>query len=1580
MDSVSLSQPSRLLENPLANQRFSSDEVCTIWSALGALKMDESGGFLSNTFNASTLSSMNDEIEVKDKLAALAVKIIAFRTKGGNHEKVFNELEDTLINLLTKANQPDKDKIENIRKHLSLLKSAINHSGEKTEESVSKQWSPILLEKGITIAKDTAEGAQKALDNFCQLNEILPEFAIETDLISHFKKIKSAVEEELKGLKALENQEDSFEMIVEALYKLNQQKQEIKKLIVNVQQALEKWEMQLGDKIRFQVDHETDVSENYGNKHARLLEQAELLSKIQLPGIKVPLPHGISNTQVQDFLNLIAPEVNTSWNELAKLYDFIVKKGVPSEFLKLPEVTKRLGAIHLSIKGAFEQAANNDKFFKKLAIPNEFLSWMEELKANASYLMVRSSGAEDTRKTANAGGNVSVAYVNPERNDLCHALGKVVISYFSESSLQNRLNAEENPFSSPLRLAVTTQELIGEPVGGSAKASDIPVSLVLFSNEPTYVGNEPFRLMRISATWGHGEAVVGAAGVKSDTILLLKSVKHPDRLYILENNQAKPKRLAPKRDGETGEISLEKMDNPSELTGKPALDHTLLTRLFYLGVAVEKAYEGHPMDMEIVVKNGIIYPVQARPINRPPSNPTYFDWKKANSLNPGTRSFEAEVVLSGLAQTQVIRSKEEILITDNLDKAEKLFKKEKHKLVIVREEEAANSHPVVNFSGMGIPVMYHEKSEPVQDLVDQVAEDKVLIACVQSGNLILWDTKIPPESVISPGYTVHPAKVAVSVSSSQLPSSSKGVEVPQEIKNLTLKLGALDTHDVALEAARSLKNQSVLQELRTKRKRLAKKIASNPNAPERAKTLAKGLEGLENLITSAASELKATLKRGKERLHPLFHGKVVEALFQQPEASRALGQLSVINVEAQLKSVDEIFSYQEGFEYPTLLHEEVLAASGCATKEHRTQWVDFLTSVEIAHHKGAISLTEVQQFRLMLAGVEKLNLLPLWMARFFLPEAAKMQDVSTTLSSLLKTVDPATEEHLNEMQEILYEIQTLQDNLNLFADDATFEKGWKNLLVLHKKLACMDDTLKQKLETLQPLGRIATYQVMTAFVDLYDSSIKSMKASLAFTEERKVELFDKMLGPNFAMLNGVTKKLSGHLLQYHWNWPLDLYLEALKRKLDKSGKGIDQLKPSSGFTVSASVLGLVTDFSRSEPVTKEDVFTTIHQGLLFSLGALLGSEMKGQVQLPPLLQQASEIVVELSNLPTTEYFISSQKTSEVPPPVQLIGYNFSDSQVTLTYNYPLRNHSGTFSIIFDLKSQSYFLDVKFLGEARERFDRMGDMLQILNYFNEIELTKKPETKGMELTYSLKLSDEQAMQRCFMELKQQAYYTMGGNNSYKIVEYIEKKYGEKALLKCIKEIKLHSSVIAQLYINDKFQKENEILKKWDLFFTFCEIGLPDSAEARSHRENLCYIENSKEEEMFRLNPQEKEHIKAKILELTQKPLSDKGALVENIFTDDNLLNFTNKELLNIYFQPTMMNLIESRRFLWIGRIKKILEKGEGFDEVKKIFHQKSSPKIKEALLIAIERAHKTNSVDPGIKKDLAELYSLCKDLK
>ncbi|MBA3238049.1 MAG: hypothetical protein H0T62_06830, partial [Parachlamydiaceae bacterium] len=170
--------------------------------------------------------------------------------------------------------------------------------------------------------------------------------------------------------------------------------------------------------------------------------------------------------------------------------------------------------------------------------------------------------------------------------------------------------------------------------------ADIPVSLVLFTNEPLYVGHEKFRIMRLSATYGHGNGVVGSAErIPTDTYLLMQSESNPSRLYILSDIQPKTVRLGPVVTNNG--IKLQKIKNPSEFVNRPALDDKMLARLFHFGLIGEMFFsetsaKRSPIDMEMVLKKDKIYPVQSRQINRPEQLPTYLDLRKVAELSKNT--------------------------------------------------------------------------------------------------------------------------------------------------------------------------------------------------------------------------------------------------------------------------------------------------------------------------------------------------------------------------------------------------------------------------------------------------------------------------------------------------------------------------------------------------------------------------------------------------------------------------------------------------------------------------------------------------------------------------------------------------------------------------------------------------------------------------------------------------------------------------------------------------------------------------------------------------------------------------------
>ncbi len=64
---------------------------------------------------------------------------------------------------------------------------------------------------------------------------------------------------------------------------------------------------------------EVDLDQ-FGKKHTNIIKLAYLAETLEVPGIKVPFPHGVSSDTIYAFLQHKVPEVFDSWNALGSLY------------------------------------------------------------------------------------------------------------------------------------------------------------------------------------------------------------------------------------------------------------------------------------------------------------------------------------------------------------------------------------------------------------------------------------------------------------------------------------------------------------------------------------------------------------------------------------------------------------------------------------------------------------------------------------------------------------------------------------------------------------------------------------------------------------------------------------------------------------------------------------------------------------------------------------------------------------------------------------------------------------------------------------------------------------------------------------------------------------------------------------------------------------------------------------------------------------------------------------------------------------------------------------------------------------
>ncbi len=1054
-----------------------------------------------------------------------------------------------------------------------------------------------------------------------------------------------------------------------------------------------------------------EVRALFGNKHTNLLKLSTLFTTLETPGVIVPLPQGISSNQVHAFLARRSSQIFEDWNRLGKLYANYEGREA---FLQTEEAQALLASIDAAIARAFE---GGEEELREL-FTEEFILWVQNVAARGEYLMVRSTGAEDST-VANAGGNVSKAYVKPNLKDIAKAIGEVVRSYSSSGSLQNRINADENPFTDKLQLSVTAQELIGETIGGSLLPTDIPVSMVVFSNEPLFVGGEEFRLMRITAAPGHGEAVVGNLGIVTDSVLVVQSVAHPDKLYILYDNQLKPLRMAPVAIDEM--VRLEKLPNTPQMAAMPALSHEMIARLYHVGLTVEKYFGHSASDLEIVVKKGNIYIVQARPVNRPSLLPTYVDMQKAESLpkSPVIKKIQGEIIVPGKASAIAIADKSQMIVANTLEEAERLYLASPPgsvRLVVVGTEEPANSHPVVNFSSQGIPCLFMKNHEEAKSFADQISATYQVVACVQTATLNLWELEVAePQNYFSEGFAVHPAKIALSLPVAAAASHPLIVEeeTPTEVKELIVQVRSQNKEE-AIQALNALESHPWVTQLAPRIATLTDQLAATP--VEGGLPLLAILELIERQRIRAFEEVRLSLNSGK-RLHPLFWQKTLEATLIGNEKSLGLGQHALIHAKSLANSLQTLIDYQKQLDHPAHLSSLLLdGVQQAPFAEIADGWKGFLLSLELSIHDQSIPEADINEFKELISILKQSNVLPTWLLTTFQPQlkvdgAAPQIILKAFIAQLSADEKIKLKRMLNEQRLIREEMSQIEQ----FADPKLFFKvleRFKEIVKHFSDHAMINEYLDQSSSIVQ----IVTLQSMELLAAFGDAAIKSMKSGQAF-EEPKVKIFKEMIAIYKNIFSDWVIAREDQM-RLDSNKEIKAYVRVIEKIFGQLDDNPNQLLPSRDFFVNAALFGSDAHFYDHLPETLEDVFTLIHQNLIQFV------EWENQKFLSDIVWNSRlKEILEIDEFKEKE----------------ISGVSINSKGVNIKYNFPLRNHSLQLEVKYDRMSDRVIFTYSFFGEGEmERWNIIATWASLLDDLDYLKIVGsiKEMTRGVSFSWDI----------------------------------------------------------------------------------------------------------------------------------------------------------------------------------------------------------------------------------------------------
>ncbi|MCB1213612.1 MAG: hypothetical protein KDK40_04860, partial [Chlamydiia bacterium] len=354
---------------------------------------------------------------------------------------------------------------------------------------------------------------------------------------------------------------------------------------------------------------------------------------------------------------------------------------------------------------------------------------------------------------------------------------------------------------------------------------------------------------------------------------------------------------------------------------------------------------------------------------------------------------------------------------------------------------------------------------------------------------------------------------------------------------------------------------------------------------------------------------------------------------------------------------------------------------------------------------------------------------------------------------------PAEEPLISQIFALKEEIQQLTLGMGEIASPNGYQAQFERLKSLTSRFSTesLPHLKKEQWQQLSPITQQITLKAMGELVELYDSSIKAMKAGSG-TPQQKTVWFKQMLRPYFESMRDWALECVGEgIFPMVTPWTLTTYIEEMDERLEElPDNDIQRLYPSRDFSVSARMLGSATEIRR-HPIEKlEDFFTLVHQNDNVILDALRSRTIpkeRLESSIPPSLLQAAK-VAEAGIGGTTN------GGNTVSRPL-LLGNEVSADGIQLFYSVALRNHSSKFFLRFDRKTGKIYFQGEFLGEGRVRWANVASRVQILDYLGLITLESEPKVNPQAMEFTALLEGENQTKQVVEEYQRSAVASLDG---------------------------------------------------------------------------------------------------------------------------------------------------------------------------------------------------------------------------
>ena len=995
-----------------------------------------------------------------------------------------------------------------------------------------------------------------------------------------------------------------------------------------------------------------------GYKAANLVQLGLLASSL---GVVVPPFKALSHKEIMSHILKVYPQFIDDYRRFVEILRVATSltdqgKGI-------------LARIRAGVEGAFSE----DHPFEGAGL-SSFLTSCESDK-----VIVRSSGREDSSKVSNAGVYLSIPFTDKTITAVSLNIGKVVASYFSDSSIGKRLSAKDEALLDELHpfIPVLIQEEIMEKLLGETD-EEIPRSGVMFVKAG---------FLEISIGLGDNEGIVSSS-VPTDSYRARRGGKV--RAVI----RRKTRRFRGiKIDG--GKIECRAVPCHGRIVEARALSPELAEKMRGVGEGLYD-FKQEPLDSEVITQEAINL-VQNRPLKIcvPEKLPSY--------IQVTGEVIQGEVITDGGCYVRNIRGPDQVLvcrsITEAYQKYPLLSPEEQAKIegVIIQETAPRTSHEAVFFTAQGLPVI----------VIDQITE------IVPPYFLDPQQGLLAKEGIEHPGHFCFPIPLQLSLEESSLikamhlqsfePRLDRGEFIKRELGELDRRVGAALPHQIS--TIRELREQVEVMKSGTieESEIAAKKIVQCIYKKIQGKNIAHKsrielVMVLDNIFDILKYDPLIGGPRSDERLWTV---RLLEScLFQTGEG--IVGGFSFVrsltDIKSQRVGSEELrwFNEEETLQdipfikmKRYILREDLQAAWGkvvfqVANIDDKSKEIVKNLFYKIEALGGATEFINVTFVNLIKEF--KLDKEPVTLYQF----GTFFERLVALSEELQPTLDGALQMHQFVLEE--------RANIGAWS---TPDHVQKNIERIQKRVEGLgfhtaEGSIAIAFERSSPDGKLILLQALRGVVECYDEIIKSCTGSQEYPSYKaKATDFLQLLLPYRGMTKAINQMTRRPFTEDQKDYCLPLSLERVSEQ-----KAQELLRVSRGFDVSEIVQDVAMRYTTGAyiPATRlEEKFTLFHRTMERDLSALAIKNGFTEEILPS----------ELSD------FVTKIRSGD-PLKRKITSMRLKGDLLQIGLSIPLRDHGATISLDYHqiVKTIEIKLSI-FGGNERNRWDYIGKLAHII---------------------------------------------------------------------------------------------------------------------------------------------------------------------------------------------------------------------------------------------------------------------------